>query len=248
MPVKLTSMIKTILSLIEDPRSVIALFAWPKFSVTSYLMVSGLAKQGILPATVLDIGANVGQFAVASAKLFPNVQVHAFEPIPDCVDRLRKNASSLGNVIVYPLALGESEGEVSFHVNTHSHSSSVLPLAQTHRDAFPKARETRVIKVKLSTLDRVFANVEFRSPVLLKLDVQGYEARTLRGGTETLKRVDYVVLEASFEPMYEGELHFMDLVRMMEEQGFRFKRPLDWLAAPGTGEILQMDALFVRAS
>lgn len=247
LPAKLVGRLKTILSLAEVPHSVTALLTWPKFSMTSYFMVLGLGKQGVLPATVLDVGANVGQFAVASAKLFPEVQVHSFEPEPDCAERLRKNVSGLGNVVVYPFALGEAEGEVSFHVNAHSHSSSVLPLAQAHRDAFPEAREKQVIKVKLSTLDKVFADVEFQNPVLLKLDVQGYEVQTLRGGVETLKRVDYVVLEVSLKRMYEGELLFMDIVRMMEEQGFRFERPVGWLAAPENGEILQMDALFARA-
>ncbi len=243
----LTSKIKTILLLAEDLRSVVALFTWSKFSITSYFMVSRLIKQGVLPRTVLDVGANVGQFTVASAKLFPNVRVHSFEPVPDCAERLRKNVSGLGNVIVYPFALGDDEGEVPFHINAHSHSSSVLPLAQAHRDAFPDARETQVIKAKVSTLDRVFADTELEPPVLLKLDVQGYEAQVLRGGVETLKRVDYAVLEASFKPMYEEESLFMDIVQIMEEQGFRFERPVGWLAAPGSGEILQMDALFVRA-
>lgn len=49
-----------------------------------------------------------------------------------------------------------------------------------------------------------------------------------------------------FKSMYEGEHTFMDLARMMEGYGFRFERPVGWLSAPGTGEILQMDALFVR--
>lgn len=232
----------------KEPHSVAALLTWPKFSMTSYFMVSGLANQGISPATVLDVGANAGQFAVASAKLFPDVRVHSFEPAPDCAEKLRKNVSNLGNVTVYPFALGDVEGELSFHVNSHSHSSSALPLAQAHLDTFPDARETRVIKVEVSTLDRVFADAEFRSPVLLKLDVQGYEAQTLRGGSETLKRVDYAVLETSFKPMYEGEALFMDVVRMMEDHGFRFERPVGWLTAPGNGEVLQMDALFVRAA
>jgi FkbM family methyltransferase len=209
-------------------------------------MVSGLAKQGLLPRTVLDVGANTGQFAVASAKLFPNVRVRSFEPVPECFEELRENVRGLGNVVAYPLALGESEGEVSFHVNAYSHSSSALPLTQAHREAFPDARETRTTTVKVSTLDRVFAGTELPRPVLLKLDVQGYEARVLRGGAETLKHVDYVVLEASFKPLYEGEMLFMDVVRLMEGHGFRFERPVGWLAAPRSREILQMDALFVR--
>lgn len=235
-----------VLSLLEDIGSVRALVTWPKFSVTSYVMVSKLVRQGISPKTVLDVGANAGQFAVASAKLFSGVRVHSFEPVPACASELQKNVSELGNVVVYPFALGEAEDETSLRVNTHSHSSSVLPLARAHRDAFPDAREAGEIWVKVSTLDQVFSGVELPGPVLLKLDVQGYEAQVLRGGAETLSRVDYVVLEASFAPMYEGELLFMDLARMMEEQGFRFKRPVGWLAEPRSGEVLQMDALFVR--
>jgi FkbM family methyltransferase len=236
------------LSLLEDTGSIKALVTWPTFSVTAFNMVSRLAKQGVQPSTVLDVGANVGQFAVASAKLFPGVQVHSFEPVPASAAKLRKNVSDLENVLVYPFALGDREGEVPLRVNLDSQQSSLLPLAQARRDAFPDARETHTIKVRVSTLDQVFAGTKLQRPVLLKLDVQGYEAQTIHGGAETLKRVDYVVLEASFKPTYEGELPFMDLARVMEENGFRFERPVGWLAVPGSGEILEMDALFVRAA
>lgn len=238
--------LQTAISLLADGGAPKALATWPKFSVTSYFMVSRLAKQGILPATILDVGANVGQFAVASAKLFPRSRIHSFEPVPECVETLRKNVSGLGNVTVHPIALGDEKGEVAFHVNAHTHSSSILPLADAHRDAFPEAREADEISVEVSTLDAVFSGVEFDGPALLKLDVQGYEPQTLRGGVETLARIDYVVMEVSFKPMYEGEMLFMDVAGMMEERGFRFERPVGWLEAPDTGEILQMDALFVR--
>jgi FkbM family methyltransferase len=223
-----------------------AFFCWSKFSVTSFKMISDLVRQGVLPRTVIDVGANVGQFATASAKLFPNVSVHSFEPNPDCVSLLNRHVEPLGNVKVYPIALGDDDGEVIFHVNSHSHSSSILPLSKNHLEAFPDAREVNEIKVKVSTLDKTFASVELAAPVLLKLDVQGYEAQALRGAVATLKRVDYVVLEASFKPMYEGEMLFMEIVRLMEGYGFSFLRPVGWLNDPNTGEIIQMDALFRR--
>lgn len=234
------------LQLMEDASSMKALATWPTFSITSYNMVSRLAKQGVIPGTILDVGANVGQFTVASAKLFPSVRVYSFEPAPSSVAKLRKNVSDLENVTVYPFALGDRHGEVEFRVNADSQQSSVLPLARARRDAFPDARETHVIEVKISTLDLIFAEIEFRPPVLVKLDVQGYEAETIRGGTEALRHVDYVVLEVSFKPTYEGELTFRGIARMMEERGFRFERPVGWLAVPGSGEIFEMDALFVR--
>lgn len=225
---------------------VYAALTWPKLSLTSFAMVSGLAKQGLLPKSVIDVGANVGQFAIAVAKIFPDVKVHSFEPNPACAQTLGRNVSSLSNVTVHQLALGDSEGDVAFHVNSHSHSSSILPLSTNHKSAFPHARELETIQVPLSTLDRIFEATTFASPVLLKLDVQGYEVQVMRGAREFLKRVDFVVLEASFKPMYDGELLFMETVKLMEEFGFVFRRPVGWLNDPATGEVIQMDALFER--
>jgi FkbM family methyltransferase len=47
-------------------------------------MVSALKQQGIHPQTIIDVGANVGQFTIAAAKLFPKLQIHSFEPLPAC--------------------------------------------------------------------------------------------------------------------------------------------------------------------
>ena len=55
-----------------------------------------------------------------------------------------------------------------------------------------------------------------------------------------------MLLEASFRPMYQGETLFPELLKLMQENGFRFSRPVGWLATPRSGEILQMDALFER--
>ena len=98
----------------------------------------------------------------------------------------------------------------------------------------------------MSTLDTVFAGKALAPPVLLKLDVQGYEAKVIEGGKATLARTRWVVAETSLRPLYEGEPLFLDLVRMMGEYGFRFLRPVGWLSDPRNGEVLQLDALFER--
>lgn len=234
------------LAVLADPRAFWALATWPKFSVTSFKMVSSLIRQHILVNTVIDVGANVGQFAVAAAKLFPSAQVYSFEPLPECVAALERNVRSLGNVSVYPVALGEREGEDVFHVNSYTLSSSFLPLAEGHRSAFPTAVEVKVIRARVRTLDSVFEGRVLTPPVLLKLDVQGYEGTMLRGSVKTLGRVDYVVMEASLKPMYEGELLFTELLNLMDSHGFRFLRPVGCLTHPRTGEVLQVDGLFER--
>jgi FkbM family methyltransferase len=233
---------------LSTPSAWYALLSWPKYSLTSHRMILCLMRQGISPNTVIDVGANVGQFTVACKKIFPDASVHSFEPLPDCAVKLKQNVATLRGVRVYQIALGERSGEAVFHVNSHRHSSSVLALGERHRRAFPHAREMRTINVSLSTLDLEMKSIALEGPVLLKLDVQGYEPQVLEGATETLKRVDYVILEASFCPMYEGEKTFMEIARWMEERGFEFLRPIAWLDDPRTGEVLQVDALFARRS
>lgn len=240
------SKIDTFLTLATDIAAIEALLTWGKFSITSYQMISGMVKQGINPKTVIDIGANVGQFAIASANLFKDAQIYAFEPVPDTNRQLCQNIAKSPNIKSYAIALGNEEGEVVFNVNSHSHSSSILPLAAAHTEAFPDAKEVQKITVKVTTLDRVFADIKFTSPTLLKIDAQGYEGNILKGATETLKRVDMVLLEGSFKQMYEGEMLFSDILNLMAEKGFRFSRPVGWLSDPRTDEVLQMDALFVR--
>jgi len=71
-----------------DIPGIYALLTWPKFSLTSYRMLSALKQQGIHPQTIIDVGANVGQFTIASAKLFPKRQIHSFEPLPEAVTLL----------------------------------------------------------------------------------------------------------------------------------------------------------------
>jgi FkbM family methyltransferase len=233
-------------NLLLDPGAIWAIATWPRFSITSFKMISALARQGIVPRTVIDVGANIGQFAIAAAMIFPEAQIHSFEPVPETASALKKNVRTLPNVKVYPLALGERQGHCTFHVNSHSHSSSILALGESHRAVFPDEREVRTIDVELTTLDAVFEKVDLKPPVLLKLDVQGYEAKTFAGGPRTLKRCDYVVAETSFKPMYQGEIPFIEILAMIQRSNFEFLRPIGWLTDPHIGEVLQMDALFQR--
>ena len=72
-----------------------ALLTWPKFSRTSFRLVNALRRQEIAPRTVIDVGANAGQFAVAAAKLLAPAKLYAFEAIPEVCERLKKNTAAI---------------------------------------------------------------------------------------------------------------------------------------------------------
>jgi len=224
-----------------------ALLSWPLYSVTSYFMLMKLSKQKIEPNIIIDIGANKGQFSVSSSKIFPNACIYSYEPVPETFAKLQLSTKTLDNVVIKSFGLGEQKDQVIMNTNTHSHSSSMLHLANGHKQAFPDAKESAQVLVDVATLDDEFENIELNGTVLLKIDVQGYEAHVLKGAKKLLVDVDYVLLEVSFKPMYEGEALFDEIVELLSTFGFRFLRPIDWLESPNTGEVLQMDALFVRS-
>jgi FkbM family methyltransferase len=209
-------------------------------------MLRAMRQQGLDFGTVIDGGANVGQFSRAVAEVYPHAKVIAFEALPDVAETLRRNLADRPQVRVVQSALGPSEGTLQFFPNQYSLASSALPVHANHRSSFPGVRQLDPIQVPMVCLDRVLADEPLTPPVLLKLDLQGYELEALKGAQQTLARTTHVLLETAFKPMYEGEPLFEELSGFMRSASFRFVRPIDFLA-DAQGEIVQMDALFTRA-
>jgi len=231
----------------EQPQALRAALTWPTFSFTAFRMVSVLVRKGLMPRTVLDVGANIGQFAIAAAKFFPQATIHAFEPLPSAAAVLRRHAAGLPRVKVHQVALSDREGRAAFRVSANSVSSSLLRATGAHSDAFPGAAAVQEIEVLVSTLDREVQKVPLEPPVLLKLDIQGGEAQALGGAVRALERIQHVLIEASLVPLYEGESTLGELSALLESRGFRFETAVGFLESPRTGELLQIDALFRAA-
>jgi FkbM family methyltransferase len=207
-------------------------------------MLRTLRGLDIRPRTVIDAGANIGQFARAAVETFPEARVIAFEPLPDVAEALRKNLSDAPRVEVRTEALGSSDGTIVFRRNAYTPASSVLRLRADGAEAFDLA-EGEELEVPIARLDTALEGEGLEPPVLLKLDLQGYELEALRGATATLGRTQHVLLEIGLQPTYEDEPTFEDVYAALTSAGFRFVCPISFLR-DRRGRISQMDALFER--
>jgi hypothetical protein len=98
----------------------------------------------------------------------------------------------------------------------------------------------------MERLDTVARTLDLRDPLLIKMDVQGYEDRVLRGGEQTVKRAQVLLVETSFARLYEEQALFEDVHDILRAWGFRYAGSLDQLLNPRTGQALQQDSIFVK--
>ena len=124
----------------------------------------------------VDIGANVGSYTVL-AGAHVGAKVKSIEPVPKTFQHLKNNIAinQIGNnVEAYNLALGNEKGYISFtsSLDTMNHVAT--------------SSEKNTIQVPVDTLDEILGKEE--EPVLLKIDVEGFETDVLNGASSTLKK------------------------------------------------------------
>ena len=207
------------------------------FSLSAFRLVQGLRLAGLDFATVLDVGANIGQFTAAVQGTWPAAGVVAFEPLPDAAGALRRRRG----VEVHQVALGDHDGTTVFYPHAYSLSSSTLPVVAGVQDR-AWAKEGEPIDVPMQRLDTVLAGETLAGPVLLKLDVQGLEPAVLAGAPVTLKQVDALLVEVAFERSYQDQPLFPEVHRVIEEAGWGHVQPLDWRVEGG--RIVEADLLY----
>lgn len=196
--------------------------------------------------TVLDIGANEGQFSEKARTIFKDAAIYAFEPLPVAFEVLKKNFASDNKFFPINLAAGEREETVEINLNESSASSSILPMTDTHTDNFSFAVKTKPVTVKVNTLDAVLKPHELQKPVLMKIDVQGFEDKVLAGAKGVIKNVDVIIIELSFKELYANQPLFDDIYNLLKQEGFKFCGSLEQLRSPNDNEILQADGIFMR--
>ncbi|PHR21872.1 MAG: hypothetical protein COA41_01855 [Sphingopyxis sp.] len=200
----------------------------------------GKCLQDIAPASVIDVGANKGQFSVFATSIWPNARFHAFEPLPGPSAKFEKVLR--GKVTLHKCALGDQETELEIHIASRADSSSLLPLGEKQKQLYDMS-ESGKLRVPVKRLDAVVAGEALQAPALLKIDVQGFEYEVLSGISGITDKVRWIYVEASFVELYEGQHLFDDVAELISSLGYdqigQFNTSYD-----DKGEKVQADFLF----
>ena len=215
----------------------------------------GLLRHGVLAGTehrqvfsrhlntVVDVGGNRGQFALAARGGLPQAQIISFEPLPEPAAVYRSVFAGDSQAILYQNAIGPSAELRRMHVSARDDSSSLLQISDIQESHFPGTHAVDSEDVQVAPLSQFLAPGNLVRPALLKLDVQGFEFEALLGCESLLHCFDLIYCECSFVELYTGQKLTAQIIDWLSSRGFELIGVYN-LEYDGMGQAIQADFLF----
>jgi FkbM family methyltransferase len=166
--------------------------------------------------TFVDVGAHIGWFTTIAAQCVgQGGRVIACEPYPPNVAALKENLAlnSADNVRLVEMALGSQPGMLSLGFDADSGATTALDWGRSER-----------VETPMTTLDDVLS--EIAAVTLMKLDVEGWEAHVMRGGSEALTRTQHVLIEINRPVLKKAGSSDEELYGLLRNAGFKTFTPV----------------------
>jgi len=163
---------------------------------------------------IVDIGANVGDLALAIQSLGIEVNLTAFEPSPREFAALERNLASNSAIKGFKAfnaaVWSDDDDQKEFYVKSATADSSIIPI-----DGYDET-----ISVPTVRLDTVLPKKTYK---LLKLEAEGAEPEILLGASQILSCFQFVSADVGFERGLRQESTLPEVTRILVEHGFHIK-------------------------
>lgn len=187
------------------------------------------------PYTILDIGANIGQFHQTAKYYFPESYIFSVEASEECEQYLKQITDNY-----YIGLLSKDEAEYKFYCNDNPIStgnSIYKELTNHYKDDIIKVKNKNGIK-----LDNLFNKDTYFD--LIKIDTQGSELDIIDGGLNMCKKSKGILLEVSITQYNQGSPLYDEVISFMKDLNFEKAEVLDETNIPGV--VIQQDILFIN--
>jgi len=197
--------------------------------------------------TIFDIGANIGQYAMLMRALKFKGKIISFEPLNDAFEKLKRNSKNDKKWIINNYAIGDNDGNLTINVSGNSYSSSFLNMKKAHMNAAPDSKYIRKQEAQIKKLDSIYTQFcTNENNVMVKIDTQGFEKNVIDGAIININNIKIIQLEMSITELYDGEILFQQMIQYLDDRGFALISFENGFSNPTTGELLQVDGVFVN--
>lgn len=154
----------------------------------TYKLLKHFVKPG---AHIIDIGAHIGLFTTCISQLVgPNGKIICFEPTPETFSILKETLrlNHCDNVIPVQAAVSDKNGSATFYASSADEACNSNSLVKNRAE-----KDLSAYDVKLVTIDSIVEEYSVK-PSLIKIDVEGAELDTLKGGVETFRNFKPLII------------------------------------------------------
>jgi len=194
-------------------------------------------KKYFEPKSILDIGANVGQFYNEIKNIFPNSYYYLVEGSESCEVVLETL-----NVDYSICLLSDSEKEVDFYIRKNEPRCTGNSIYRENT-SFYDDDQIIIEKKQTKTLSNLLNNQTFD---LIKIDVQGSEIDIINGGLDIIKEAKGILMEVSLMEYNQNAPTKEFVYEYMDNLGFKPVELIGNINHPLTYELIQQDILFLN--
>jgi FkbM family methyltransferase len=187
--------------------------------------------------TVVDVGANTGQSALAFRRLFPQAHIYSIEPVAAIFAELQRNIRHLDRADCFNLALGASAGEVLVHTYDIGQLCSI-----DHADGASGAE-----RATMTTLTAFAEGQGLEAVDFLKIDVEGHELQVLEGARDVLAawRVGFILVETGLDDTLPRFTPLARVQHLLRPLGYELYGLYDQSSWTDHVSLMYANALFV---
>jgi len=203
--------------------------------------------------TVIDVGANEGQFATKIINNGFEGNIISFEPLSSAHTKLLnivksfKNHNKVNWIAEKRVAIGNKNKKTIINISANSESSSILKILPKHTSLKPTSITVGKEDVMMKKMDNYLDLVSKQNgPYLLKIDTQGYEMEVLKGSKNLLNIVSYLLVEVSLVELYQGQKLLKDILNFLSKKNFKIWSVDRVMGNKKTGQTYQLDIFFYK--
>lgn len=198
--------------------------------------------------TIIDVGANKGQFGSRMRNLGFRGDIYSFEPVKEVFESLSACAAGDNRWKTYNIALGAEAGKTQMNVSASSDFSSLLAPNEFGEARFKGIKTDRQEDIAVHRLDEFLKQtVDIKDRrILLKIDAQGYDLQVFGGAAGILGNVCALLSEISFIPIYHGMNPYLETLAIYQKAGFSMSGIYPVCRNKDDLSLIEMDCMMVN--